>query len=115
MNSISSGSFRARSVTNLIPLDEIIAEAKGVGKASKAVAQEYRTAIAKFGTEFDILLKADQEQLKKALPQRVAEAVLRVRKGQLIVKPGFDGEYGQVSIFSDEEKDKKNEEQLNLF
>ena len=38
---------------NLIPLDEIISEAKGFGKASQAVRKEYHSLIAKFGNEFD--------------------------------------------------------------
>jgi PHP family Zn ribbon phosphoesterase len=99
---------------NLIPLDEIIAEAKAVGKSSKAVEGEYRMAISKFGTEFEILLRAKKEELEKNLPQRIAEGVLRVRKGQVIVQPGFDGEYGKISTFSDKEKQLRDE-QLSLF
>ena len=38
---------------NLISLDEIIADAKGIGKNSQTVEREYRSAIAKFGKEFD--------------------------------------------------------------
>jgi uncharacterized protein (TIGR00375 family) len=101
---------------NLIPLDEIIAEAKGVAKGAKAVEAEYRMAISRFGSEFEILLRAKEEDLLKGLPKRIAEGVLRVRKGQVIVKPGFDGEYGKISTFSDEEKQAKGgEEQLKLF
>ena len=100
---------------NLIPLDEIIAEAKGLGKTSKAVANEYHMAIAKFGSELEILLKASEEDLKQNLPPRIAEGILRVREGKVIVQPGFDGEYGKVSIFSDEERQTKNEQQLSLF
>lgn len=100
---------------NLIPLDEIIAEAKGVTKASKAVAGEYRTAIAKFGSEFEILLRAKEGDLLKHLPRRIAEGVWRVRKGQVVVQPGFDGEYGKIATFSDEEKQSRQEEQLSLF
>jgi uncharacterized protein (TIGR00375 family) len=100
---------------NLIPLDEIIAEAKGISKGSKAVEAEYHRAIAKFGTEFEILLRATKEDLEKGLPKRIAEGVLRVRQGQVIVQPGFDGEYGKIATFSDEEKQAKGEEQLSLF
>ena len=100
---------------NLISLDEIIADAKGVGKNSVAVEREYRSSVAKFGTEFDILLRASKEELLKGLPARVAEGVLRVREGKVNIKAGFDGEYGIISIFGDEEKEKKGEEQLSLF
>ncbi len=101
---------------NLIPLDEIIAEAKGMAKGAKAVEAEYRMAISRFGSEFEILLRAKEEDLLKGLPKRIAEGVLRVRKGQVEVQPGFDGEYGKISTFSDEEKQAKGgEEQLSLF
>ncbi|MDI6758496.1 MAG: endonuclease Q family protein [Candidatus Omnitrophota bacterium] len=94
----------------LIPLDEIIAEAKGVGKGSVAVERDYHSCIAKFGTEFEILLRASEEDLLKGLPLKVAQGVLRVREGKVNIKPGFDGEYGTISIFEEEEK-KKNSKQ----
>ena len=101
---------------SLVPFDEIVAEAKGMGKTSQAVEKEYRTHVAKFGTEFDILLKASGEELKKHLPVRIAEGVLRVRKGQLTIKAGYDGDYGVVSIFGDDQaKENKSEQQLSLF
>jgi uncharacterized protein (TIGR00375 family) len=100
---------------NLIPFDEIIAEARGVGKGSVAVEREYRVYIAKFGTEFEILLRASKEDLLKNLPPRVAQGVLRVREGKVDIKAGYDGEYGIISIFGDEEKEEKPEKQLNLF
>ena len=100
---------------NLIPFDEIIAEVKGVAKTSVGVERDYRTYLSKFGTEFNILLCASEEELRKNLPAKVAEGVLRVRKGQVNIKAGYDGEYGVVSIFGDEEKQQKNEQQLSLF
>lgn len=100
---------------NLIPLDEIIAEAKGVGRASVAVEREYRSAIARFGTEIEILLKAPKEDLIKGLPPRVAEGILRMRMGKVNIDAGFDGEYGKVAIFGDDDKPKEAEEQLKLF
>lgn len=100
---------------NLIPLDEIIADAKGIAKTSVAVEREYRNAIAKFGTEFDILLRATGEELRKNLSPKVAEGVLRVRQGKVKLIPGFDGEYGKISIFGDEERKTEGEKQLTLF
>jgi uncharacterized protein (TIGR00375 family) len=100
---------------NLIPLEEIIAEAKGVGKGSVAVERDYRGFVAKFGTEFEILLRASKEELLKGLSPRVAEGVLRVREGKVNIKAGFDGEYGIISIFDEEEKQKKDEQQLSFF
>jgi len=100
---------------NLIPFNEIVAEAKGVAKTALSVEREYRSLVAKFATEFDILLRASEEELLKGLPRRIAEGVIRVRKGKVKIDPGFDGEYGKISIFGDEEKAVEGEKQLSLF
>ncbi|MDD5465595.1 MAG: endonuclease Q family protein [Candidatus Omnitrophica bacterium] len=100
---------------NLIPFAEIIAEAKGIGKASINVERDYRGYLAKFGTEFNILLEASKEELLKSLPPKVVEGILRVRAGKVNIKAGFDGEYGIISIFDDHGQQEKSEEQLSLF
>ena len=100
---------------NLIPLDEIIAEAKGVGKTSQGVEREYRACLAKLGTEFEILNKAPKEVLKKELSPRIAEGILRVREGKVHIQAGYDGEYGKIQIFSDDDKQQTAEKQLSLF
>jgi uncharacterized protein (TIGR00375 family) len=100
---------------NLIPFIEIIAEARGVGKASVNVERDYLSYLAKFGTEFNILLKASKEELLKSLPPRVVDGILRVRTGKVNIKAGFDGEYGTISIFDDKEHQEKGEQQLSLF
>ena len=100
---------------SLIPLDEIIADSKGVSKTSVLVEREYHSVLAKFGTEFEILLKASKEELLKGLPPKVAQGVLKVREGKVNIKAGYDGEYGIVSIDGEGEKPEKREEQLSLF
>lgn len=99
---------------NLIPLDEIIASAKGMGKAAAGVEREYQLYLSKFGTEFDILLRASDKELYKGLAPKVAEGVLLARQGKVNIKPGYDGEYGKVAVF-EEGASPKSEEQLNLF
>lgn len=101
---------------NLIPFNEIVAEAKGVAKTSVAVERDYRSYVAKFGTEFNILLKSSKEDLLRGLPSRVAEGVLKVRESRVQRQAGFDGEYGVISVFNEKDREEdKNEQQLSLF
>ncbi len=99
----------------LIPLDEIIADTKGVAKTSISVAREYQAALAKLGTEFEVLMRLNKDDLLKGLSPKAAEGVLRVREGKVDIKAGFDGEYGTISIFDANQTPDKNEEQLKLF
>jgi len=99
---------------NLIPLDEIIAEAKGINKSSVSIERDYLNYIAKFGSEFEILLKVPPEDLEKNLPLKIAEGIQRMRLGKVNIQAGFDGEYGIISLF-DKDKPTKDEEQLSLF
>jgi uncharacterized protein (TIGR00375 family) len=100
---------------SLIPLDEIIADARGVTKGAQSVQREYHSVVSKFGNEFNILLRVPNDELLKGLPARVAEGVMRVRAGKVAITPGYDGEYGIISLFSEEEKKTKDEQQLSLF
>jgi uncharacterized protein (TIGR00375 family) len=100
---------------NLIPLDEIIADTKGVKKGAVAVEKEYMAVLAKFGTEFNILLHASEDELCKGLPKLVAQGVIKMRQGKVKAKPGYDGEYGVVTVCGDGQEHKDSEQQLSLF
>ncbi len=99
---------------NLVPLDQIIAESKGVGVQSKAVEQEYLDLVQRVGTELEILVDLPEEALRKNLSPKLAEGILRVRNAQVEIEPGYDGEYGKVSIFKETEQPTA-EKQLTLF
>ncbi|PIP68356.1 MAG: DNA helicase UvrD [Candidatus Omnitrophica bacterium CG_4_9_14_0_2_um_filter_42_8] len=97
----------------MIPLAEIIADTLGVGDASKAVDAGYRAIIPRLGTEFEVLMEVSQDKLLKELPVKIAKAIINVRKGDVNILPGFDGEYGTIEILKEE--DAAAEKQLNLF
>lgn len=97
---------------NLVPLQEIIAESFNLGKNSKKVQAEYQDMIQKGKNEFNILLNLSIDQLKKIAIPKIVEAIKRVRESQLIIKPGFDGEYGVIKIFSEEEKEENKQKTL---
>jgi len=99
---------------NLIPLEEIIAESLNLGTGTKQVLKEYNNLIDKFGNEFKILLDATLEDLKAATLPEIAEGIERVRKGKVSIEPGYDGNYGKIKIFGQEEQ-KKLSKQNTLF
>jgi uncharacterized protein (TIGR00375 family) len=90
---------RARPYHSLIPLEEIIAETLGVGKASKKVQALYFDMIAKLGPELPILMDVPLTDIQVAGGDRLAEAVRRVRAGKVSIEPGYDGAYGVIKIF----------------
>ncbi|KPJ48195.1 hypothetical protein AMJ40_07945, partial [candidate division TA06 bacterium DG_26] len=97
---------------SLIPLEEIIADALGVGVDTQAVRNEYQRLIHKFQTEFSILLDTPIDELKAATLPEVAQGIERVREGDVVIIPGYDGVYGEIRIFN---REAKQPSQLNLF
>ena len=89
---------------SLIPLPEILAEARGTGVNTKGVQEEYMGLIAALGREFKILLDASLSDIDGAASALVAEGIKRVRQGRINITPGYDGEYGRVAIFDKRER-----------
>lgn len=88
---------------SLVPLVEIIADTVQKGWNTKTVQNIYNPLIEQVGSEFHILLNASLDEIVGASSKQIAEAVDRVRKGNIYIKPGFDGEFGVVKVFADDE------------
>ncbi len=82
----------------LIPLREIIAAVKGVGVNTRTVMREYCSITDTIGDELTALLWASSSDLVAVADEEVAEAIMRARTGQVRVTPGFDGQYGSISL-----------------
>ncbi len=101
---------------SLVPLEEIIAETLAVGVGTKKVAAAYEALLQAFGNELAILLDTPVEALESASSPMIAEAIKRVRAGKLQIEPGYDGEYGTVHVFSDQDRQAFGPaEQVSLF
>jgi PHP family Zn ribbon phosphoesterase len=98
----------------LVELDKVIAESIGVrSRSSKKVQEVYVALTTSLGSELDILMNTPISDIVSASSAEIGEGVRRVRAGELSVDPGFDGQYGVVRIFKDEEK--VNSKQKKLF
>jgi len=98
---------------SLIPLPEIISEIVQVGKASKKVMGEYIRLLERLGPELAILERMPIEDIA-AESELVAEAIRRMRVGKVIIKEGYDGEYGTITLFEKGEL-KSLSSQMMLF
>jgi uncharacterized protein (TIGR00375 family) len=94
----------AASFKKLVPLIEIIAAGLNMGEAGKMVGRIYRNLIEKFGGEFEILLNAPYSDLKANSLPEVAEGIIKVRKGEVDLEPGYDGVFGKVVLFPQKKK-----------
>jgi len=88
---------------SLIPLREVLAELAGTGSASRTVGALYSRLIGSFGSELDLLLEVPVEDINRSQGFLLAEAIRRMREGRTNPTPGYDGEFGVIHVFDDEE------------
>src|SRR5258708_9795920 len=80
----------------------------GAGQKSKKVGAEVRRLVAALGPELGILTEADPDDLRRAGGSLLAEAVGRLRRGEVRREAGYDGEYGVIALFGPGELDRGN-------
>ena len=102
-----------RPFRSMIPLIEILSEIRNSGTASKSVVRDYAALVQKLGPEIQILLELPIEEVQKAGGELAAEAVRRMRSGEVFIEAGYDGEYGKIKVFGPE--DGKSIAQSRLF
>ena len=100
---------------SIIPLADILSEIFEVGPKTKKVAGYYNRAIETLGPELGILLDKSVEEIETANVPLLAEAVMKMRTGDISIDPGYDGEYGKVNLFSRQEKEQLKGEKYLLF
>jgi len=93
----------------IVPLDQIIASVMNKELTSQIVQKTYFEIINRVGPEFDIFLKIDENELEDKIEKKVFEGIKNVKKGNVIIKPGYDGEFGKVEIKIDLSESKEQE------
>lgn len=105
---------RWRPYQRLISLEQVIAQARGSGTTAKPVQELYHRMLAKLGGEINILSDVPLPEIKATAGDLLAEGIKRMREGKVSIAPGYDGEYGTITLFSDKER-KAEKNQLPLF
>ena len=94
----------AKPFESLIALPEVLAEVMQVGAASKKLQQRYFRLLEVLGPELEILRRVPLETLAREGGVLLAHALDQMRRGEVHIAGGYDGEYGKISLFTPEER-----------
>ncbi|MEJ5359997.1 MAG: UvrD-helicase domain-containing protein [Desulfobacterales bacterium] len=90
---------------SLIPLADILAEIFQAPKTSRKVAEARRRVLSALGPELAVLRKRSTEEIRACGVPLLDEAIARMRRGEIEILPGCDGEYGKIRIFREQERE----------
>ncbi|HEX5404167.1 MAG TPA: UvrD-helicase domain-containing protein [Pseudonocardiaceae bacterium] len=96
----------------IVPLPEIMGEILGVGPKTKTVRAAVDDIVNTLGPELAVLLELPIDEVARAKSPLLTEAIERLRSGRVHRDPGYDGEYGTISLF---EPGELNASALGLF
>lgn len=115
---VESGKKGQKDVKYIVPLPEVIAEIEGTKSTkSQKVMNAYMEAVGKLGSDFEILTEVPVEKIRAAGFEKLALAIEKMRRGDLNIVPGYDGEFGIVKIFKEGElrEEKEARGQVGLW
>lgn len=81
-----------------VPLIEVLAQITGKSVRTKVVQRIYTDLVTTWGPELDILHRLSLNTIEEVHPL-LAEAIANMRRGNVIVDPGFDGNYGCIRVW----------------
>ncbi len=93
----------AADFKSFVQLPEILGEIAGVGPKSKSVTAQVSALVERFGPELGILGDVPLDDLAAGAPSIVAEAITRLRRGEVRREAGYDGVYGTIRLFDPDE------------
>lgn len=91
------------SFSSIIPLKEILSELTGSGTGSGKVEQLYMSLIKRGIPELELLLDTEEKDIVEIGGDELAEAIFRMRKREIYIREGYDGEFGVIKVFDEKE------------
>jgi len=84
---------------HLIPLAEIITKAVGQHNPfTQTVNKRWNELISVFGSEINVLIDVDIEEIAKVTAPAITEAIQAFREKKVIIRPGGGGQYGVIEL-----------------
>lgn len=89
---------------HLIPLAEIITKAVGQRNPfTQTVTKRWHELVSAFGSEIDVLLEVDIDDIARATAPAITEAIQAFRENKVIIQPGGGGQYGTIELPKEDE------------
>jgi DNA helicase II / ATP-dependent DNA helicase PcrA len=90
----------ATGFRSFVQLPEILGEIAAVGPKSRSVTAQVTALVERFGPELGILGEVPLDDLAARAPSIFAEAIARLRRGDVRREAGYDGVYGTIRLFA---------------
>ena len=103
INELEKGSVTdfSKSIEYIVPLADIFRDIHAVKSASSvSVVKDTGKAIEILGSEFNILRHVPTSHIRKAGFEELAQAIENMRSGKVVIDHGYDGVFGNVSLFN---------------
>lgn len=94
----------AKPFESLIPLPEVLGQVLEVNPNSKKVKRLYFRVLENLGPELEILRRVPLPDLAQEGGPLLAQGIDKMRRGQVHIAPGYDGLYGEIRLFTPEER-----------
>jgi uncharacterized protein (TIGR00375 family) len=95
----------AKPFESLMPLPEVIADSTGNSAENKKTEAVYALMLRELGPEFTILRESAVDDIARIAGPCVAEGIRRLRERKVERIAGYDGKYGVIRLFDDEDRD----------
>jgi DNA helicase-2/ATP-dependent DNA helicase PcrA len=94
----------AKPYEHLIPLPEILGEVLQCGPETKRAQELYFRLLDQLGPEMAILREVPPDQLAREGGPVLAAAIDKMRRGEVHIQGGYDGEFGTIRLFTEAER-----------